>query len=180
MVDTDPLLLAIPSLVWGAASGWLLLKLELMPQRKRRTCCQFLCLGPQAGPDSHLLPQCGAQGRHVPHRILIKLFSLILIRIENHQLQVKNESVWKIWKIHMINKQGKTTLFVSVLSVLIVCWPWMCASSCAGLVSNAFMGKQLCILSRQEFTCHIKLYMCLLGNVSLMCVCLCVCVCFCV
>ncbi|MPC59120.1 hypothetical protein E2C01_053135 [Portunus trituberculatus] len=44
----------------GSASGRLLVKFEATKDKK----LPVLCLGLQAGPDSHLLPLCGAQGRH--------------------------------------------------------------------------------------------------------------------
>ncbi|MPC32863.1 hypothetical protein E2C01_026195 [Portunus trituberculatus] len=52
----------------GAASGRLLVKLETAKEKK--DLLSVPCLGPQAGPDGHFLPPCGAQGRHDPQRIL--------------------------------------------------------------------------------------------------------------
>ncbi|MPD05668.1 hypothetical protein E2C01_101426 [Portunus trituberculatus] len=51
----------------GAASGRLVVKLEATKEKKDLQ--PVPCLGPQAGPDSHLLPPCGAQGRHGPQQL---------------------------------------------------------------------------------------------------------------
>ena len=72
-VDINTLLVATPSVVYRAASGRLLLALEGAQEEQDMLP---VCLGPQAGPDSHLLPPCGAQGRHAPVLLIAQSFQL--------------------------------------------------------------------------------------------------------
>ena len=47
--------------------------MKLKATKEKKDLLPVPCLGPQAGPDSHLLPQCGVQGRHAPQQILAEI-----------------------------------------------------------------------------------------------------------
>ncbi|MPC36262.1 hypothetical protein E2C01_029714 [Portunus trituberculatus] len=54
--------------------------MKLEAAKEKEDLLPFPCLGPQAGPDSHLLPSYGAQGRHAPREILAENFQSSLDR----------------------------------------------------------------------------------------------------